>query len=69
MTRRISSVMRAASRAVPTTRGVFVTDGRGRVIFEITQRRVKEVRRGVGFGSKRLPTAEETKILTEFFDP
>ncbi len=38
---------------------VFVTDGQGRVVLDITRGRVKSVSPGQGFGPKRAPTQSE----------
>jgi RHS repeat-associated protein len=44
---------------------IFVTDGKGRVILDITRDRVKPVTPGAGFGAKRSPTEEELKLLQQ----
>ncbi len=44
---------------------VYVTDGKGNVILDITKDRVKPVIPGVGFGPKRLPTTAELELIKE----
>jgi len=42
---------------------VFVTNGKGEVILDITAQRVKPVTPRSGFGDKRLPTPQERQLL------
>ena len=45
---------------------VFVTNGVGQVVLDITAERVKEVRPSVGFvGEKRVATAEELDLIKQ----
>jgi len=46
---------------------IFITDGTGRVILDITAERVKPVTPGVGFGDKRPPTAEELELIKQLW--
>ena len=46
---------------------IFVTNGEGEIVLDITRDRVKEVIPGVAFGPKRSPNDAENKLLDQYF--
>ena len=46
---------------------IYVTNGNGQVIFDITRDRVKPVTPGQGFGPKRPPTPDELELINKIY--
>jgi RHS repeat-associated protein len=56
--------------AIPSTgRSVWVTDGNGNVVVDVTPDRAKPVIPGVGFGDKRSPTQGELDLWNQVKEP
>jgi RHS repeat-associated protein len=56
--------------AIPSTGGsVWVTDGNGNVVVDVTPDRAKPVIPGVGFGDKRSPTQGELDLWNQVKEP
>ena len=67
---RVKDATGPPNSAIPTTgQSVWVTDGNGNVVVDVTPERAKPVTPGVGFGEKRPPTQGERDLWDQVKNP
>jgi len=62
---KVKDIVGPPNSAIPSASGdrIYITDDKGRVVWDVTGDRTKEVVPGRGFGRKREPTDQELDLL------
>jgi hypothetical protein len=67
---RVKDASGPPNNAIPSSGGsVWITDGKGNVVVDVTPERAKPVKPGVGFGEKRPPTQTELDLWSRVKGP
>jgi hypothetical protein len=66
---KVKDIVGPPNSAIPGASGdrIYITDDKGRVVWDVTCDRTKEVVPGRGFGEKRHPTDQELDLLDKMF--